>query len=160
MAVWSPSPGAMAVSSPVSPTAGAIAVASPAGNAVCAAATMAAPRASAKAGSSATCTRMVDASRIWSATWASSGEAPTRYTSPGASGLSLSWAIIVLSVAVASPPASGSLASMVGGAFSSSPAPGTDNVAVAPSITRAAPGRPAARIRAASACDSGSTATL
>ena len=63
----SPAAGAIAVSSPVSPTAGAIAVASPAGTAVCAAAAMAAPRASAKDGSSATCTRMVDASWNWSA---------------------------------------------------------------------------------------------
>ena len=153
----SPAAGAIAVSSPVSPTAGAIAVASPADNAVCAAAAMAAPRASAKAGSSATCTRMVDASRNWSATWASSGEAPTRYTSPGASGRALSWAIIVLNVAVASPPASGSLASTVGGASWSSAEPGTDSVAVASSITSAAPGRPAARIRAVTACDSDST---
>ncbi|CAG6966162.1 hypothetical protein PICSAR141_01230 [Mycobacterium avium subsp. paratuberculosis] len=162
MAVASPAAGAMAVASPVTPTAGAIAVASPAARA--GAAAIAAPRASAKVGSSATCTRMVDASRSCSATRSRSGEAPTRYTSPGASGWALRFAIIVCSAAVTSPPTappSGWRASRVGGACGS-PAAGLtiDRVPVASSITSAAPGWPAARISAATACDSESTATL
>ncbi len=129
-----------------------------------AAAAIAAPRASANVGSSATCTRMVDASRNSSATRLRSGEAPSRYTSPGASGCVPRFAIIVWNAAVASgpvAPVSGWLANTVGGA-SGSPASGptTDRVAVASSITSAAPGRPAARMREATAWDSESTATL
>ncbi len=156
--------GANAVSSPVSPAAGASAVASPAARAAAGAAASAAPRASANVGSSGISTRMVDASRSWSATAVRSDDAPSRKRSPGASGWSPSLAIIVSSMAVASapePPASGSLASTVGGA-SVSPAAGptTDSVAVPSSTTSTPPARPAARINAETACDSDSTATL
>ncbi|CAM3444823.1 hypothetical protein MYCO108962_20715 [Mycobacterium colombiense] len=164
IAVASPAAGAMAVSSPVKPIAGAMAVAPPAPSTAAGAAAIAAPRASAKVGSSATRTRMVDVSRSSSATRCRSGDAPSRYTSCGAPGWALRFAIMVWNAAVASPPdapASGWEANTVGGASGSpSPAPTIDSVAVASSITSAAPGRPAARIRAATACDSESTATL
>ncbi len=73
-----PAAGAKAVWSPVSPAAGAIAVASPAGAPASGMAASAAPRASAKVGSSGISTRMVDASRSWSATPARFDDAPTR----------------------------------------------------------------------------------
>jgi hypothetical protein len=69
--------GAIPVAAPANPAAGAITVAS-GPQSIDGAAASAAPRASAKVGSSGISTRMVDSSRSWSATLVRSDDAPTR----------------------------------------------------------------------------------
>ncbi|CKO59533.1 Uncharacterised protein [Mycobacterium tuberculosis] len=124
---------------------------------VAAPAAIAAPRASANVGSSGVCTRIVDAARSWSArTVVCSADLPTRKTSPGARAWSPSRAIRVSTVDVASAPATGATATIVGGASGS---PTTDKVAVSSPTNSTAEPACAAPTSAVAACASDITAT-